>query len=85
MLTAEMLAILDGATDTGWVMEPEAKRLLSLAGIEVPPFAWARSKDEAIEAAGRIGFPLAAKVVSPELLHKSDAGGVVINIKDHEE
>ena len=85
MLTDEMLAILDGAKGSGWVLEPEAKRLLSLAGIEVPPFAWVRSEGEAIEAAGRIGFPLAAKVVSPQILHKSDAGGVAIGIQDNKE
>lgn len=85
MLTDEMRAILDGAKDLGWVLEPEAKRLLSLAGIEVPPFAWARGKGEAIEAGEKIGFPLAAKVVSPQLLHKSDAGGVAIGIQDNKE
>lgn len=82
MLTADMIAILDDSRDAGWVLEPEAKRLLSLAGIDVPPFAWARNEKEALQAAERLGFPLAAKVVSPKILHKSDAGGVAIGISD---
>ncbi len=85
MLTVEMIAILDGARDAGWVLEPEAKRLLSLAGIDVPPFVWARSEDEAIQASGQVGFPLAAKVVSPDVLHKSDAGGVAIDVTNTDE
>ena len=82
MLTDEMIAILDRAQDAGWVLEPEAKRLLSLAGIDVPPFAWIHSEEQAHEIADRLGFPLAAKVVSPEILHKSDAGGVAVGIGD---
>ncbi len=80
MLTDEMIAILEHAQDSGWVLEPEAKRLLSLAGIDVPPFAWIHSEEQADEIADRLGFPLAAKVVSPEILHKSDAGGVAVGI-----
>jgi len=82
MLTDEMTAILDAAAETGWVMEPEAKRLLSLVGIKVPPFAWIHTEAEALQAGRRAGFPLAVKVVSPDILHKSDAGGVAIGIKD---
>ena len=80
MLTDEMIAILERAQDSGWVLEPEAKRLLSLAGIAVPPFAWIHSEEQADEIADRLDFPLAAKVVSPEILHKSDAGGVAVGI-----
>jgi hypothetical protein len=82
MLTDEMIAIIDRAQDSGWVLEPEAKRLLSLAGIDVPPFVWIHDEEQAHETADRLGFPLAAKVVSPEILHKSDAGGVAVGIGD---
>jgi succinyl-CoA synthetase beta subunit len=82
MLTDEMIAILDRARDAGWVVEPEAKRLLALADIDVPRFAWVHSEDQAIQACEQLGFPLAAKVVSPEVLHKSDAGGVAVDIHD---
>ncbi len=82
MLTDEMTAILDGARTAGWVLEPEAKRLLALAGIDVPRFEWVHSESQALQASEKLGFPLAAKVVSPDILHKSDAGGVAIGIRD---
>lgn len=62
-------------------MEPEAKRLLDLAHIPVPEFRWVKTESGALQAARQIGFPVAAKVVSPEILHKSDAGGVVLAIE----
>ena len=42
----------------------------------------AHSEDEAVELAKKIGFPVVMKIVSPDILHKSDAGGVKVNIKD---
>jgi succinyl-CoA synthetase beta subunit len=63
-------------------MEPEAKSILSLAGIDVPRFIWAKDLDSALSFAGRIGYPVVAKVVSPDVVHKSDVGGVVPNIPD---
>lgn len=81
MLKPEILSILDAARSDGWVMEPEAKRIFRLAGLPVPNFSWARSRDEAAEAAKNIGFPLAVKVVSPKVVHKSDVGGVSVNLK----
>ena len=82
MLTTDMKKILASARNVGWVLEPEAKRLFSMAGIQVPPFAWVHSENEALAAGEKLGFPLAAKIVSPDILHKSDAGGVAIGIKD---
>ena len=80
MLTEEIITILEQARGSGWVLEPEAKRLLSLAGIQVPPFAWVHSESEALRAAEKAGYPLVAKVVSPEIVHKSDAGGVAVGV-----
>jgi succinyl-CoA synthetase beta subunit len=76
LVTKEMRGILAEARSAGWVLEPEAKRFLSLAGIRVPRYAWAKTLEEAREAANSIGFPVVAKVVSPKVLHKSDVGGV---------
>jgi hypothetical protein len=84
MLNQEMQKILAAAEKTGWVMEPEAKKLLSLAGLNVPRFTWATGWDEALQFAHTIGYPVAAKVVSPEILHKSDVGGVVVGIDTDE-
>lgn len=72
------------ARQNGWLMEPEAKRILQQEGIEVPRFTWARTLEEAVEFAKHIGYPVAAKVVSPAIIHKSDAGGVAVNIDSRE-
>jgi len=42
----------------------------------------AKSEEEAAEFAGQIGFPVVLKIVSPDILHKSDAGGVMVNLKN---
>lgn len=84
MLSAELAGILEAARPQGWVLEPEALRLLGMAGLPVPRFAWAKSRQEAVEAAAGIGYPVAAKVVSPLILHKSDVKGVQAGIADGE-
>jgi acyl-CoA synthetase (NDP forming) len=80
MLTREMKEILSASKDTGWVLEPEAKRLFSMVGIEVPPFTWATSVEEAVRFAKETGYPLVCKVVSSQVLHKSDRNGVALGI-----
>lgn len=82
MLNQEILAIIDKAQPSGWIMEPEAKRLLDLAGLPVPKFYWATSQSKALEAAENIRYPVVAKVVSPNIIHKSEVQGVVVGIED---
>lgn len=82
MLKKEIMEILSSSKTTGWVLEPEAKRLLSLSGMDTPRFIWAKKVDEAIGFAEEIGFPVVGKVVSPEVIHKSDKGGVEVGIAD---
>ena len=82
MLSNEIGQILDRSRPAGWVLEPDALHLLSLAGITVPQFTWARTPAEALQAAAAIGYPVVAKVVSPEILHKSDVDGVAVGIQD---
>jgi acetate---CoA ligase (ADP-forming) subunit beta len=84
VLKREILGILDGARETGWVLEPDAKRMLSIAGVDVPRFAWAKSSDEAAAFARQIGYPVVAKVVSPRALHKTEVGGVVVGVGNEE-
>ena len=84
MLTDEMKSILSEARRAGWLMEPQVKRLLSLAGVDVTRFVWARDADEAVGFAHSIGYPVVAKIVSPKVVHKSDIGGVVVGIGDDE-
>ena len=80
MLTEEMRKILSDAKGTGWVLEPQAKRLLSLAGLEVPQYLFAATVAEAIRFAKKIGYPLVGKVVSPKVIHKSEKNGVELGI-----
>jgi succinyl-CoA synthetase beta subunit len=85
MLTGEMKNILSASRNVGWVMEPEAKHLLSLAGLDVPRFRWAKDKKEVAQFGEEIGYPLVAKVVSPNVIHKSDIKGVVVGIETQQE
>lgn len=85
MLKREIEAILSGSNSQGWVPEPEAKRLLSLAGLPVPRYLWSRSLEDALRFTGEIGYPVVAKVVSFDVVHKSDQGGVVVGIAGPEE
>lgn len=64
------------------LIEPEAKAVLSLASIPVVRHRMVKNVYEAVEAAGEIGFPVALKLVSPDILHKSDVGGVALDIRD---
>lgn len=80
MLSQEMKDILSASKEIGWVMEPEAKRFLSLAGLDVPRFFSIAKIEEAIRFAGEIGYPVVGKVVSPNVIHKSDKNGVEVGI-----
>jgi acetyltransferase len=68
--------------EAGTLPEPEAMRLLNDHGIPSPPFLSAGSAEEAAERAGELGFPVVMKIVSPGIIHKSDAGGVILNIEN---
>ncbi|OQY49598.1 MAG: hypothetical protein B6240_03040 [Desulfobacteraceae bacterium 4572_87] len=80
MLNEEILNILSTSKSWGWVLEPDAKRILSLAGITVPRFTWAQTLEEALRFAEENGYPVVAKVVSPEVIHKTEVKGVALGI-----
>jgi succinyl-CoA synthetase beta subunit len=80
-----MKKILAASRATGWVLEPKAKELLAAAGLVVPQFTWAHDRDDATRFARTIGYPVVAKVVSPAIIHKSEAGGVVVGITGDDE
>jgi acetyl-CoA synthetase (ADP-forming) len=54
-------------------------------GIPVTKFELAKSEDEAVKFAKAIGFPTVLKIVSPDIIHKSDIGGVIIDLKNAED
>ncbi|RUM47443.1 MAG: CoA-binding protein [Desulfocapsa sp.] len=64
--------------------EVKGKDVLGAYGFHVPDGALASSAEEAREIAERIGFPVAMKIVSPDIVHKSDLGGVFLNVANGE-
>ena len=73
------------ALDQKVITEESSKKLLADYGIKVPPYALVTTPSEAEKKATEIGFPLVAKVVSPEILHKTDVKGVKVGIKSGSE
>jgi acetyltransferase len=67
------------------VLEPGAVSFLESEGFHFPEHAFVRSSEEISSFADEIGFPMVIKVVSPQILHKSDVGGVFLNIKNEQE
>ncbi len=73
----EMLRTAKGRALT----ETDGKQILSLYGIPVTKECVATSAEDAAHNAEQIGFPVALKIVSPQILHKTEAGGVVLNVQ----
>jgi acyl-CoA synthetase (NDP forming) len=67
------------------LFENEAKTVCLEYGIPVTKFKLALNKMEATNFAGLIGYPVVLKIVSPDIIHKSDAGGVIISLKNEDE
>ncbi len=61
--------------------EEEARQVISAYGFRIPKSILAVSESEAVEAAKEIGYPVVMKISSPDILHKSDLGGVKVGIK----
>ena len=64
--------------------EVEAKQVFKAYGLPVTPTDLAKTEDDAVRMAAEIGFPIVMKIVSPDILHKSDAGAVKVNIKNEQ-
>lgn len=69
-------------TGSNMMLEPAAADVLAEAGIAYPAHRFARTPDEAVAGAGQLGYPVVVKVVSPDVVHKSDVGGVATNIRN---
>ena len=63
------------------LLETEALSLLGHYGVTVPGHHFARTENEVLEACRDLGWPVVMKVVSPDILHKTDVGGVILNVK----
>ena len=75
--------IIDTAQSEGRTVltEIESKKLIKQAGISVTDTELATSKEEALAISQRLGFPVVLKIASPDVVHKSDAGGVQVGLK----
>jgi acetyl coenzyme A synthetase (ADP forming)-like protein len=62
--------------------EIEAKQIFQIYGLPVTKTSLSTSEDEAVKLAEKTGYPVVMKIVSPDIIHKSDAGGVKVNIQD---
>jgi acetate---CoA ligase (ADP-forming) subunit beta len=84
MTTSEILraAIAAGRENLGGA---ECRAIFAEAGIPMNGSAFAKSRDEAAAAADRIGYPVVMKIVSPQVVHKTDAGGVKLGIRGRDE
>src|SRR5881628_1163772 len=64
---------------------PEGKLVCDAYGIPVPKEGVAKSAAEAAKLAADMGFPVVMKIVSPDILHKTEAGGVMVGVKSAED
>jgi len=85
--TEKIDGIIDEALseDRNFLLAEEAKTVLEEIGISTPKSMVARNIKEAVEGAEKIGYPVVMKIVSRDILHKSDAGGVALNLESKEE
>ena len=81
------IEIIDRAKSEGRTIltEVESKQILGEAGIPIADAQLAATREEAVAAAREIGLPVVLKIVSPDISHKSDVGGVKLNLGSEEE
>ncbi|MDB6158043.1 MAG: CoA-binding protein, partial [Gammaproteobacteria bacterium] len=79
--------ILDQAKTAGReaLTAPEARGICEAYGINIPREGVAKTGEEAVKLATSIGFPVVMKIVSPQILHKTEAGGVLVGVKSAEQ
>jgi acyl-CoA synthetase (NDP forming) len=68
-----------------YLLEPEAKTICMEYDIPVTRFKVAKTAEEAVRFSEEIGYPTVLKIVSPDVLHKFDVGGVILNIRSRED
>src|ERR1019366_7563201 len=84
---AKVRTILDAVKAAGRdsLTAPEGKLVCDAYGITVPQEGLAASAAEAQQLASSMGFPVVMKIVSPQILHKTEAGGVIVGVKSADE
>ncbi len=67
------------------LLESEAREICRAYGMPTPDFIVARNASEAVEAAEKVAFPVVLKIMSPDILHKSEARGVLLDLRSRDE
>jgi 4-hydroxybutyryl-CoA synthetase (ADP-forming) len=67
------------------LLEEEGQEVLKAYGLPLPTSALAKNDTEAVKIANKIGYPVVMKIASPQIIHKSDAGGVKVNLTNDKE
>ncbi|HXU47199.1 MAG TPA: acetate--CoA ligase family protein, partial [Thermoanaerobaculia bacterium] len=78
----EAVAALIARRGAGYLTPEDAFRLLEIYGVPIARWEVARSREEALLAARRIGYPVVAKAIVPDLVHKSEAGAIRLDLRD---
>jgi len=81
METAKQLFAQARKERRNYLLEPEAKTICTQYGIPVTRFKVAKTPEEAVTQAREIGYPIVLKIISPDIIHKWDVGGVMLNLK----
>jgi len=76
--------IIDAAS-AGYLDEDQALAVLQAYGLNVPPNKLCRNADEAVDFAKSVGFPVVLRIVSPQIFHKTEVGGIALNLADETE
>jgi len=81
-LKQAIIKIIKESKKHGWVMEPQAKQILRLYGLATTRFHWVKHLRDLMKEAHAIGYPIVMKVVSKQIIHKTESGGVSVGIMD---
>ncbi len=86
-MSSEVKNIIQKALNEGRtaLMEHESKDIIKAYGIDSGNYKIVNSADAAVQAANEIGYPVVCKIASPDIIHKTDAGGIKLNLKNANE
>ncbi len=87
MIREQVLTKIENFKKRGekFLTEPICEEILASYNIPTPPAQLAKNREDAIKFAKKIDFPVVLKVVSNQIIHKSDAGGVIVGVKNEDE
>lgn len=80
-----VIARVRARSEEGWLSGEEARELLGAYGVNMPKTATVSSRDDAFTAASKIGYPVALKLLSRSIVHKTEVNGVQLNVRGPEE